>query len=203
MSSLSSYNTENVTPSSVNEPIPAGYYPAMIVASELKATQSGGTRLALTVQVIDGVHVDRRVFTGLNLVCPSSKKAEEFAMRDLAAIRLATGVAGDDSEEFHDETIVVKVKIDPAQNGYDAKNEISGWLEANEKTVELCAKTETENEGGGSTEEAKKPVFIKKSIVAVKRIDKEEVVAEEVVEDVVDPPKRETTGKAKPAWFKK
>ena len=70
MSNLSAYNfnAEEVEPSSSFDPIPAGWYQAIISNSEMKATRDGyGEYLSLTLQIIDGQYENRLVFARLNL----------------------------------------------------------------------------------------------------------------------------------------
>ncbi len=70
MSNLSGYNfnAEEVEPSSSFDPIPAGWYTAIISNSEMKATRDGyGEYLSLTLQIIEGNYQNRLVFARLNL----------------------------------------------------------------------------------------------------------------------------------------
>ena len=70
MSNLSSYNFDasTIEPSSSFDPIPAGWYKAIISNSEMKPTRDGyGEYLSLTLQVIEGQYENRLVFARLNL----------------------------------------------------------------------------------------------------------------------------------------
>ena len=130
MSNLSAYNfnAEEVEPSSSFDPIPAGWYTAIISASEMKATRDGyGEYLSLTLQVIDGQYENRLVFARLNLK-NANDKAVAIAHKDLAAICRAVGVMSPQaSEELHDIPLMIKVKVRAAQGEYEASNDIGGY----------------------------------------------------------------------------
>ena len=130
MSNLSAYNfnAEEVEPSSSYEPIPAGWYRAIISASEIKPTRDGyGEYLSLTLQVIEGQYANRLVFARLNLK-NANEKAVDIARKDLAAICRAVGVMSPrSSEELHDKPLMIKVKVRPASGEYEASNDIGGY----------------------------------------------------------------------------
>ena len=130
MSNLSAYNfnAEEVEPSSSFDPIPAGWYKAIVSNSEMKPTRDGyGEYLSLTLQVIEGQYENRLVFARLNLK-NANDKAVDIARKDLAAICRAVGVMSpQSSEELHDIPLMVKVKVRPAQGEYDASNDVGGY----------------------------------------------------------------------------
>ena len=130
MSNLSGYNfnAEEVEPSSSFDPIPAGWYQAIISNSEMKATRDGyGEYLSLTLQIIDGQYENRLVFARLNLK-NANDKAVDIARKDLAAICRAVGVMSPQaSEELHDIPLMIKVKVRPASGDYEASNDIGGY----------------------------------------------------------------------------
>ena len=130
MSNLAGYNfnAEEVEPSSSFDPIPAGWYTAIISNSELKATRDGyGEYLSLTLQIIDGQYENRFVFARLNLK-NANDKAVAIARKDLAAICRAVGVMSPQaSEELHDIPLMIKVKVRPASGDYEASNDIGGY----------------------------------------------------------------------------
>ena len=130
MSNLSGYNfnAESIEPNTSYEPIPAGWYTAIISSSELKATRDGyGEYLSLTLQVIEGQYENRLVFARLNLK-NANDKAVAIARKDLAAICRAVGVMSPQaSEELHDIPLMIKVKVRPASGDYEASNDIGGY----------------------------------------------------------------------------
>lgn len=130
MSNLSAYNfnAEEVEPSSSFDPIPAGWYQAIISNSEMKATRDGyGEYLSLTLQVIEGQYANRLVFARLNLK-NANDKTVDIARKDLAAICRAVGVMSPQaSEELHDKPLMIKVKVRPASGEYEASNDVGGY----------------------------------------------------------------------------
>lgn len=130
MSNLSSYNFDasTIEPSNSYDPIPAGWYQAIISNSEMKPTRDGyGEYLSLTLQVIEGQYANRLVFARLNLK-NANDKAVDIAKKDLAAICRAVGVMSpQSSEELHDKPLMIKVKVRPASGEYDASNDVGGY----------------------------------------------------------------------------
>lgn len=106
-------------------PIPAGEYPAVITESEIKATKSGdGQYLKLKIEIIEGEYQGRLIFTNLNL-WNQNPKAAEIARRELATIAAATGKTGaQDSAEFHNIPMIVKVSVEPGSGEYGPQNRI-------------------------------------------------------------------------------
>ena len=122
------FDATQVDPQSSFDPIPAGWYKAIIIESEMKPTRNGqGQYLQLTLQVLDGQHSGRHLWERLNLMNPSTT-AVEIAQKTLSAICHAVGVmTPKDSAELHNKPMQVKVKIVPADGQYEARNEITGY----------------------------------------------------------------------------
>lgn len=74
------------------EPLEAGVYKVIITDAELKPTQKGGTRLALELVVVGENGKDKKLWDGLNLVCPGSATAENIAQKQLQSICEQIGV---------------------------------------------------------------------------------------------------------------
>ncbi len=146
MSNLSAYNfnAEEVEPSSSFDPIPAGWYQAIISNSEMKATRDGyGEYLSLTLQIVDGQYENRLVFARLNLK-NANDKAVDIARKDLAAICRAVGVMSPQaSEELHDIPLMIKVKVRPASGEYEASNDIGGYKAVEGANLTPAPKTQT------------------------------------------------------------
>ena len=129
MSNLAGYNfnAEEVEPSSSFDPIPAGWYQAIISNSEMKATRDGyGEYLSLTLQVIEGQYENRLVFARLNLK-NANDKAVDIARKDLAAICRAVGVMSPQGSE----------------QLYEASNDIGGYKAVEGANLTPAPKTQT------------------------------------------------------------
>ena len=144
MSNLQGFDANEIEPQGSFDPIPAGWYVGMIVASEMKPTKTGsGEYLQLRIDIIDGEYEGRVLFDRLNLR-NSNQTAVDIAQRQLSAICRAVGVMQpQDSSDLHDRPLRVKVSIRPAGNGHDASNEIRGYspIEGSEKQPAQAART--------------------------------------------------------------
>jgi hypothetical protein len=132
------FNAADIEPNTALEVIPAGKYHVQIVNSEMRETKSGGGQyLWLELSIMDGPYADRRLFDRLNLANPN-EKAVEIAQRTLSAICHATGqMAVSDSEQLHNRSMIVDVRVKPAgvdKNGIyrESSNEIGKYLPMND-----------------------------------------------------------------------
>lgn len=117
-------------------PIPAGWYPAIMNGSELKATSDGsGQRLNLQFQILDGEFKGRMIFTGLN-VQNANPVTQEYAYKDLSAICHAVNVLRmTDTQELHNKPLYIKLKIKPKDGDYEERNEVTGYRSVNDATL--------------------------------------------------------------------
>ena len=126
------YNPQNHEPSGSFDPIPAGWYEATIIESEVKDTKNGQNKyLELRIQLSESRHPEhgsRLLFERLNL-WNSNQQAVDIANRSLAALCRAIGQVSEwtDSEVLHHKAFAVKVKIRPASGDYDASNDVTGY----------------------------------------------------------------------------
>lgn len=144
---LSGFNAENVEPNAPRDPIPAGWYKAVIEATEEKPTKAQtGSYLQLTMQVIEGEHAGRKVIDRLNLNNPNAT-AVEIAQRTLSSICRAVGVMTPrDSADLMDKPMMVKVKVKPASGDYSASNEVDDYAAPDKAAAPAAAAS-----GGAST----------------------------------------------------
>lgn len=110
------------------EPVPAGDYLCQVIESDVVKTKDrNGEILKLTIEIIEGPYERRKVFENLNIRNPSPD-AQRIAQRALADLCLATGTGAiRNSEELHDKPFVARLKIEPAKDGYDAKNKVARY----------------------------------------------------------------------------
>lgn len=111
------------------EPIPAEWYTAEIVKSEMKDTKDKtGKYLALSFRVLEGEFKGRLVFVNLNLV-NQNETAVRIARSDLKAICKAVGITDEleDSVDLHNVPMDIKVTIKPETSQWPAKNEIKAY----------------------------------------------------------------------------
>jgi len=145
MMDLQGFDAESVEPNEPRDPIPAGWYKAVIAASEEKPTKAQtGSYLQLSIEVIEGEHAGRKVIDRLNLNNPNAT-AVEIAQRTLSSICRAVGVMQPrNSDDLHDKPMMVKVKVKPADANYSASNEVDDYSRTEKAAAPAAAS------GGGS-----------------------------------------------------
>ena len=123
------FDANAIQPDTSFEPIPAGWYNAIIDESEMKPTRDGsGAYLALRFNIIDGQYAGRKVFTRLNLR-NQNPVAQDIAQKQLSSICHAVNVLNvQDSSQLHALPMQIRVKVTNDPTGqYDPSNEISGY----------------------------------------------------------------------------
>jgi len=143
---LNGFDANNVEPNAPREPVPAGWYKAVITSSEEKPTKAQtGSYLQMGIEIIEGDHAGRKVIERLNLNNPNST-AVDIAQRTLSSICRATGVMTPrQSDDLHDKPMMVKVKVKPASGDYSASNEVDDYASV-EKSAAPAASS-----GGAAT----------------------------------------------------
>lgn len=103
--------------------LPPGKYPVMIEAAEVKQTKKGdGHYLELTMKVIDGPSVNRKLWDRINIDNPS-QKCVEIGLRVLSALAKSTGLpAIQDTSQLVDKCCLASVKVK------DNNNEVRTYL---------------------------------------------------------------------------
>ena len=119
------------------DPVPAGWYNAVMNNSQMKPTKDGtGARLEMQFKIIDGQYANRKIFEGLNLR-NANPVAQEIAYKQLSAIAHAVNVLlVEDSSQLHNIPLKVKVSLKAATAQYEAKNEIKAYKNINEVVLQ-------------------------------------------------------------------
>lgn len=110
-------------------PMPAGAYAVEVSSAEVKDLASGnGTGLKLELTVIDPEQYARRkVWANLN-IRHSNTQAESIGQAQLSALCHAVGVPVlKDSDQLFGKILRVRLKVVPAKDGYQAKNEVTAF----------------------------------------------------------------------------
>lgn len=125
---FNNFDANTIDPNVAYEPLPAGWYKAVIAASEEKPTKDQlGSYLQLELQVIEGPMQGRKLIDRLNLNNKNAT-ASEIAYRTLSAICHAVGIMTPrQSSDLHDKPLMVKVAVKPASGEYAANNEVKGY----------------------------------------------------------------------------
>ena len=147
MADLNNFDAREVEPASF-DPLPAGKFEVVIVASELKPTKAGtGSYLELKFQVVqEGEHKGRLLWDRLNLHNPN-ETAVSIARGQLSSLCRAVGVlTPGDSQELHDLPLIVRVTQRTRADNGEITNEIKQFYPRPQVAV-----------GAGAAENAKAP----------------------------------------------
>ncbi len=133
------FDANDVEPAVARVAIPAGDYQVVIVESEEKETAKGnGSYLQLTLEIIEGQHKGRKLFSRLNLNNPSDV-AVGIARAELSAICRAVGVMKPkDSTDLHDLPFVAKVSVKKRTDTQELTNEVKGYAAKGEATTKAA-----------------------------------------------------------------
>ncbi len=131
---LINFDARSVQPDQGFDTLPAGWYKALVEKSEVKPTKdTNGTYLAVEYKILDGQFAGRKVFGRFNIQ-NASQRAVEIGYAQLSALAHAVGVLHvQDSSQLHNIPLQIKLKVVPAKEEYEAKNEITSWKNINEQ----------------------------------------------------------------------
>jgi hypothetical protein len=114
------------------ELLPAGFYTAQVIESEIVPLASGnGQALKLTLEVLQDGYRGRKVWARLN-VQHTNPKAETIAQQQLRELCDSIGVVRmQDTVELHNKPFSVKLKVRVDESGkYEPQNEVVGFKAA-------------------------------------------------------------------------
>jgi hypothetical protein len=139
------FDANAVEPNAPREVLPPDDYKVMIVSSAMKDNKAGtGSYLELEMDILDGENQGRKIWDLLNLDNPNPK-AVEIAERTLSAICRAVGVWNcTDSDQLHGRAMIASVKVDPAKDGYEAKNSVKGYKPLSGAATQPAAQQQTQ-----------------------------------------------------------
>lgn len=124
------FDATNVAPNSAFDPLPPGWYAMRIIGAELVPNEKAGEMLKLTHEIDEEKHPEyagRLVWSNLCINHPN-ETPREIARRTLSAIAHAIAVLNiTDTNDLLGRSLRVKLKAMPAKDGYDARNEVSGY----------------------------------------------------------------------------
>jgi len=111
------FDPNSVEPAADFDVLPAGKYPVIIEAAELKTTKAGtGQYVALTMAVLDGPGKGRKLWANHNIF-NSSERAQEIARKEFAALGRSIGVASiSNTDQLLQQITVAHVKVKDDRN---------------------------------------------------------------------------------------
>lgn len=127
--------------------IPTGWQRMLVLESEEKPTanhaDTGNLLIGIKVQIIDGPYANQVVYKNFNLK-NDNQQAQDIGWGEMKALNDALGlVEVEDTNMWHNKPFLGHIKLVPARKDpktgveYDAKNEINGFKDINDDTVEV------------------------------------------------------------------
>lgn len=109
------------------EPLPAGWYTAQIVDSELKESKAGMTGLNLQFEIIGPTHAGRKIFNWFNLYHEKAT-VKEIAERQFSTLCRACGLGGvvDDTDHLHGRPLQIRLTVSKSEQ-YGDGNDVKGY----------------------------------------------------------------------------
>jgi hypothetical protein len=143
---LTGFDANEIEPNVPFEPIPPGWYKAIIIDSEEVPTRAQtGSFVKLTFEIIEGEFSRRKLWTMLNLNNPS-EEAVKIARRDLSSICHAVNIMRPhESTDLHDIPLMLKVRVKDAEGQFDASNKIVGYANIKANLAHLDSSDKQEN----------------------------------------------------------
>jgi hypothetical protein len=127
------FNPTEAPASTPFEMLKPGWYACTIIECAMRPTKAGVDALAITYEVSADRHPEvagRKIFDNLN-VYHENEKPREISRRNLSAILQAIGVTSDDTDDMLGGQLLIKVGIQAASGGYDARNKVDGYKPMN------------------------------------------------------------------------
>ena len=125
------FDTNNAPKRESNyELLPAGFYTAQVIESEIVPLQSGqGQALKLTFEVLQDGYRSRKVWARLNIQHSGSPESERIANEQLRELCESVGVVRmSDTTELHNKPVQIRVKIREDKTGkYEPQNDVIGY----------------------------------------------------------------------------
>lgn len=113
--------------------LPVGWYTADIVEADVTPTKSGRC-VKLTMEVITQGYRGRKIWHRINFE-NASPKAQKIGNQQLAELCEAVGIERlTNTDQLLRKRVDLKLKITPAQGGYDEGNDVSQYAVAGLKT---------------------------------------------------------------------
>ena len=128
-----SFDTGSVEKRESNfELLPAGWYTAQVIETEIVPLKSGnGEALKLTFEVLQDGYRNRKVWSRLN-VRHTNADAERISQQQLRELCESIGLARfNDTAELHYKPVQIRVKVRKDETGqYEDQNEVAGFKPA-------------------------------------------------------------------------
>ena len=122
------FSADALPPSTNNfEPLPAGWYSAVVNGAEIKVTKAGtGKYIAVRYDITGPTHQGRVIFGNLNIKNPNPK-AEEIGRQQLGELMRAIGLATvQDTDQLIGGQLSIKLTVTESEQ-YGNSNDVKGY----------------------------------------------------------------------------
>jgi len=121
------FNVEDVEPAKFDL-LPDGIYDFDVTKIAIEPTKDGtGKRLNVELTITTDGFAGRKIFDGIN-IRNKSEKAEAIGREQASALFRSCGVGGSDAAALAGKSGRCKIKTQPEQNGYEARNVVKAYL---------------------------------------------------------------------------
>lgn len=127
MASLEGFNPAEVEPTAAIELLPSGDYPVILIETDLVKKDSGAVQFVFCVQITEGPHQNRRVYSQQNYT-KKDGTPNAIGRGQVSQICRCVGVMNPrDTSELHHKRLVAKVGVEKGTDGYADRNEVKGF----------------------------------------------------------------------------
>lgn len=135
--------------------LPEGTYNTRITKTDYRISDKGRESIEFTCQIIDGEYRNRNIFASITIACkpnPNLPPTEAEERRQKAinigekllnqAMTACDLTVLNDTDDFLNKEIAVKVKVTPAMNGYEARNDVQSFSKYTGNAMPSSVKTQ-------------------------------------------------------------
>lgn len=117
------------------DPLPDGWYSAVVVEEEKRESAAGNWYLLVTFEVTGPDHAGRKIWSNYNLWHPK-ESTQEIAQRKFSDMALACGMSScKDSIELLNHHLDILLKIEAGDGDYGPKNKVVAYRAAPQPTL--------------------------------------------------------------------
>lgn len=126
MASLEGFNPAEVEPTAPIELLPAGDYPVILIETDLSKKDSNAVQFEFCVQVTEGPHQNRRVYSQQNYT-KKDGSPNNIGRGMVSQLCRCVGVMNPkDTTELHHKRVIAKIGVEKSE-GYNPRNNVKGF----------------------------------------------------------------------------
>jgi hypothetical protein len=132
--------------------LPDGWYHAKITKADAKPTKDqSGQLIAVRYDIVGPTQQGRVIFANIN-IRTRNPEAERIGREQLGSVMRAIGLRKlEDTDQLIGGELQIKVKTSPAKDGYEARNDVSGFKALEGSSLPSASPTPQTQQSGGAT----------------------------------------------------